>query len=78
MFVETGRDVRTGKRRRTSKTIRGTKKQAADVLAAMLAEYGDADRAHPMTFDAFWNEIYLPSCALRLRPNTVNGYVYKY
>ena len=78
VFVETGRDVRTGKRRRTSKTIRGTKKQAADVLAAMLAEYGDADRAHPMTFDAFWNEIYLPSCAQRLRPNTVNGYVYKY
>jgi integrase len=74
VFVEVGRDSTTGKRRRTSKTVRGSKKRAADVLSAMLAECGETDSARDMTLDAFWGEIYAPRCAERLRPVTVEGY----
>lgn len=74
VFVETGRDVETGKRRRTSKTVRGSRKQAADVLAAMLAEHGETDAARDMTLAAFCNEIYFPRCNERLRPVTVFNY----
>ncbi len=76
--VEIGRDVETGKRRRTSKVVRGSKKQAADVLAAMLAEHGETDAARDMTLAAFWHEVYLPRCSERLRPSTVAAYEYNY
>ena len=78
MFVEVGRDVDTGKRRRHTKTVRGSRKQAADVLAAMLAEYGETDSAREMTLAAFWREVYLPRCNERLRPSTVAAYGYNY
>ena len=78
VFVEIGRDVRTGKRRRLSRTVRGSKKSAADVLTAMLAEYGEAGAGQDMTLDVFWREIYHPRCEERLRPVTVFKYAYNY
>ena len=76
--VEIGRDVETGKRRRTSKVVRGSKKHAADVLAAMLAEHGETDAAREMTLAAFWHQVYMPRCSERLRPSTVAAYGYNY
>ncbi len=48
-----GRDGKTGKRRRMSKTVRESRKQAADVLTAALAKCRETDAARDMALAAF-------------------------
>ncbi len=75
VFVEAGRDPLTGKRKRISRQIRGSRKDAERLRVQLLAEIGEPDvAARPMTLHAFWESVYLPSCKERLRPNTVEGY----
>ena len=75
VFVEAGRDPRTGKRKRISRQIRGSRKDAERLKVQLLAEIGEPEVAtRPMTLHAFWESVYLPACKERLRPNTVEGY----
>ena len=73
--VEGGKDPKTGKRHRPSKTIRGTKQDAERVRIELLAKIGETTEAREsMTLDDFFYNLYLPDCIKRLRPTTVVGY----
>lgn len=55
VLVDAGRDPITGKRRQVSRNVRGTKKQAEEVLARMLVEAGAG--AHSGTSNATVSEL---------------------
>lgn len=79
IFVEAGRDPRTGKRRRLSKTIRGSRKDAEREKTMLLIKAGDPSAlTSNMTLDDFFNGLYLPNACERLRPDTIDGYVKDY
>ncbi len=79
VFVEAGRDPRTGERRRFSRRVRGSRKDAERVKVEMLAAIGEPGIAREsMTLDGFWRAMYLPNCEERLRPNTVESYADNY
>ena len=72
IFIEDGYGA-DGKRKRVSKTVRGTRKEAEQVKNRMLVERGRvaADR---LTLNSFFDAFFLPSAEDRLRPSTVQGY----
>lgn len=75
VFVELGRDPATGKRKRLTKVVRGSRTDAEKAKEAMLLKAGDTSLLHgKMTLQDFWESAYLPDCEERLRPNTVHGY----
>lgn len=79
VMVEAGRDPKTGKRTRRTKTVRGSRKRAEAVKAAMLVEIGDPEQAREdMTVDEFWGAVYHPHCEKTVRDNTLAGYESKY
>lgn len=55
VLVDAGRDPITGKRRQVSRNVRGTKKQAEEVLARMLVEAGAGE--HSGTSNAAVSEL---------------------
>lgn len=57
--ISAGTDPKTGKQIRKSRMVRGTKKQAREVMNAMLAKYRGNPSAD-MTFASFIDEIYIP------------------
>ena len=57
--ITVGSDPKTGKQVRKSKTVRGTRKQAREVMNAMLAKYAGSPSAD-MAFGTFLDEIYIP------------------
>lgn len=57
--ITVGTDPETGKQLRKTKTVRGTRKQAREVMNAMLARYKGSPSAD-MTFATFIDEIYVP------------------
>ena len=69
------RDPSTGKRRQGSKTVRGTRKAAEQLLAELRAEHGaDGDSVGPcMTVRRCWTRHYRPYIG-DLSPSTVKGY----
>lgn len=59
--VSAGSDPATGKRRRVSRTVRGTKKDAVAELLRMQAEAGDPSRSlSDITVGTFVTDVYLP------------------
>lgn len=74
--VEAGRDPKTGKRVRETRTVRGSRKKAEQVKGEMLAALGNTEYAREqLTLDEFFHGMYLPNCRERgLRPGTVAGY----
>lgn len=77
--VEMPPDPSTGKRRRLSKVVRGSRKRAEEVKAELLMRAGDpeADMGR-VTLDAFFRDRYMPDCRSRLRPNTCDHYEQRY
>lgn len=79
VFVEFPRDPVTGKRKRKTKTVRGSKKKAEETKIRLLMEAGDVEAIEEdMTLDVFWTGYYFPRVESECRPNTVAGYRYKY
>ena len=79
VMVEAGRDPKTGKRVRMTKTVRGSRKKAEGVKAAMLVEVGDPEQAREdMTLDQFFHALYRPHCEKTVRERTLSGYDDKY
>ena len=77
--VEHGRDPITGKRKRYSKVVRGSKREAERVKQELMVKAGDpAALKGGMTLGEFWEHFYLPDVDGRLRPTTVAGYESKY
>lgn len=75
VFVEAGRDLNTGKRKRITKTVRGSRKEAERVKTKLLAEVGETTVARQtMTLEQFFQDLYLPDAKVRLRKTTVAGY----
>ena len=73
--VNLGTDPSTGKRLRSSRTVRGSRKDAESALREMLLQNGSrAACGGDMTLDWYWEHTYMPYCESRLRPSTVNGY----
>ena len=68
--VTYGFDPQTGKQRRRSKTVRGSKREAENVRAQMLLT---DDTGSNMTLGAF-TEIYLADKKQSVRPDTFDGY----
>lgn len=79
VFVQAGRDPKTGKRKRKTKTVRGSRKDAEKVKAKMLVEIGEPDYARDeITFAELWHDYYIPHCRENLRERTVFGYEQHY
>lgn len=73
VFVEAGRDPNTGKRKRISRQVRGTRKEAERVKLELLIKAGEGTTER-MLLNDFWEFFYLPDCQKRLRATTVQGY----
>lgn len=72
--VTAGRDPATGKRRRLSKSLRGSKRDAERELAKLLLDVGEVDAAMTsLTVDQYLTQVWVPSLT-RLRRLTVIGY----
>lgn len=77
--VTCGVDPSTGRQKRAYETVRGSRRDAEERLAAMLVMYGKKDVARQrMSLDAFYDGLYLPHCKENLRQVTWNGYDSKY
>ena len=76
IFAELPRDPKTGKRRRLTKTVRGTRKDAERARLELMIE-ADNPR-EPITLEDFFYTLYLPDAKTRLRPNTCHGYERKF
>ncbi len=75
VFVEAGRDFATGKRKRKSKTVRGSRKDAERMKVKLLAEIGEVETAQQtMTLNAFFADMYMPDARRRLRKTTWFNY----
>ena len=74
---EAGFDPVTGKRRRKSKTVYGTRKDAERFLAARALDSGKgpANALAEMTLDQYWEADYSREVA-KLAPGTVNDYAH--
>lgn len=79
VFVEAGRDPKTGKRVRHTRVVRGSRTKAEQVKAEMLARVGYTDTIREeMTLSQFFDAMFLPDAKVRLRPTTVSGYAKHY
>ncbi|MCI8469314.1 MAG: site-specific integrase [Eggerthellaceae bacterium] len=77
--VEAGRDPKTGKRKRTTRTVRGSRKQAERVKAELLAKAGSSALARErLTVSELFDRYYLPYCEKHLRATTVYAYEKNY
>lgn len=73
--VGCGRNPKTGKPQKLSKTIRGTLKDAELVRAKLLAQTGDTEEAREsVTLSEFFYSYYLPNAEQRNRATTIEGY----
>lgn len=73
--VTGGTDPTTGKSKRLTKYVRGSRAKAEQVLAAMLTKSGHgAEVAEDITLDGFWENTFLPNAETRLKATTVDGY----
>lgn len=71
--IELPRDLETGKRRRQSKTVRGSRKKAEQVRAEMLIRQGISTDS-TITVDEYFTKFYLPYVKDKCRQSTANGY----
>lgn len=77
--MELPRDPETGKRRRITKSVRGSKKKAEEALMRLLAENGEmpAD-GFGVTLDDFFDLHYMPRARANCRPDTYENYMGDY
>lgn len=66
-----------GKRRRVSRTVRGTRQDAEIELARLKLEHCKPTNHSNMTVGEFWQVVYLPTLD-HLKPRTKSGYVSDY
>lgn len=77
--VTAGVNPETGRQKRITKNIRGSRNDAEKALIALAVNAGKGDLVRSrLTLDSFWSDIYLPNAESRLRPRTVAGYVQNY
>jgi integrase len=76
--VEGARNPKTGKRQRITRVVRGSRRKAEEVKAALLVEAGSPDTAREsMTLQAFWESLYADSIR-GLREKTKYEYASKW
>ena len=71
--VSIGYSSATGKRRRPTRTVRGSEREAAVALARLLLEAGRMPESD-VTLRQYLDDMYLPHVDGRLRVRTVDGY----
>lgn len=77
--VSAGTNLKTGKRYRPSKTIRGSRKDAEKALISLIVKAGKGDDyKNEVTLNMYWEEIYLPNARQRLKERTIAGYINNY
>lgn len=71
-----GRDPETGKQRRPTRTVHGTKKEADKVLRDWISEYESGRVVTPSTatLDTYMDEWFRLACAPDVSPRTLNDY----
>ncbi len=74
VFVEAGRDVKTGKRKRYTKTVRGSRKDAEKAKTELLIKAGNTDVHSDTTFAEYVHEQYLPEKRTRLKTTSYEAY----
>ncbi len=75
LMVSAGHDPLTGKRRRISKVVEGTDREAELMLSAMLAKTGRTVSTSALTLWSYVDQMYLPAMEPPvLRRRTVDGY----
>jgi integrase len=74
--IDAGRDPVTGARIRPRKTISGSRKQAEQELARMVAENGGQVPATTLPLGVYLDTQYLPWAEANVRPHTVRKYRY--
>lgn len=72
-MVSAGIDSITGERRRISKTVRGSRRDAETVLARMLLEVGKLPETG-VSVEQYLNNMFLPHAETRVRVRTYNDY----
>lgn len=77
--VTCGKDPITGKPKRKSKNVRGSRAEAELVRARLLAQTGDTEDARAIvTLDEFFWNYYLPDAKTKIRATTLDGYMVHY
>jgi len=71
--VTHGKDPVTGKSRRLSRNVRGTKREAESMLARLLLEAGERPDSS-LTLKDYLEEVWLPAAGEKVRVRTVDGY----
>ena len=74
VFVEAGRDAKTGKRKRYTKTVRGSRKDAEKVKTDLLIKAGNADVHSDVTFGEYALSVYLPEKRAQLKTTSYEAY----
>lgn len=72
-------DPKTGKPKKYSQRVRGSRKKAEEVKIALDIKAGNENpAAQRMTLDMFWEELYRPYCEKNVRERTLEGYESNY
>jgi len=74
VVVEAKRDPETGKRRRLSKVVRGTRRQAEEVKLQLLADAGSEVPLTSVTVAEYAEQVYLPAKSTTVKATTLSGY----
>lgn len=73
LMVSAGYDTTSGERRRPSKTVHGTERQADAALAKLLLDAGKMPETE-VTVGQYLDAMWLPHCEKRVRARTFDGY----
>ena len=77
--VSCGKDPITGKPRKKSKNVRGSRAKAEMTRAMLLASIGDTSEVREsMTLDEFFWGLFLPDAKNKIRATTFQGYITHY
>lgn len=77
VFVEAGRDLLTGKRKRISKTVRGSRKDAERAKVELLVKAGETEACSYLTVREYASTVYLPSKAEELNQGVLKQRTYE-